>query len=292
MSHVTVISEIAPSARVAPGARIGPYCVVGPNVTIGPKTVLVRRVSVMGRTRIGSDNVFQEGCVLGADPQDLKYAGAATMLLIGHRNHFGRNVTAHIGTEVGGFLTRIGDDNVLGDGSHVAHDCYVDDGTTLGRYAMLAGHIRVQTGAVVEDFAGVHHFVTIGRHARVGSMTPVRRDVPPYTYFIGSDDGASPAVRGPHRQGIATAKLAPHEEMDLLRLILEFFGDESALQTKIEQALNMGVEGQAQLLCQFCQQSLQGVFGRYRELFRGKAPPEAAEHMPPELREAPRRPMP
>jgi UDP-N-acetylglucosamine acyltransferase len=292
MTDVTVLSEIAPSARIAPDARIGPFCVVGPNVTIGPGTVLVRRVSVGGRTTIGSGNVIEEGCVLGGDPQDLKYAGGLTFLVIGHRNHFGRAVTAHIGTEFGGYVTRIGDDNVFMDGSHIAHDCYVDDHTHLGRNVMLAGHIRVQSGAVIEDFAGLHHFVTVGRYARVGAYTPVRRDVPPYTFFHGRDNDLSPAVRGIHEQGIAAAALSHQEEGELRMALKELFSDETALQTKIEQILSIGVEGQAAMLCEFCQQSLQGVFGRYRELFRGKTPPEAADHLPPERRGEPRRPVP
>ncbi|RPI60676.1 MAG: hypothetical protein EHM48_06855, partial [Planctomycetaceae bacterium] len=229
------------------------------------------------------------GCVLGCDPQDLKYAGGATLLVIGHRNRFGHNVTAHIGTEFGGYLTRIGDDNMFMHGSHIAHDCYVDNRAVLGRDVMLAGHVRVQSGAVIEDMAGLHHFTTVGRYARVGARTPVRRDVPPYTHFIGGDN-LTPAVRGIHHAGIAAAKLTPHEETELRRVLHELFSDESALQTKIEQILSIGVEGQAAFLCEFCQQSLQGVFGRYRELLRGKIPPEAIEHLPPERRTEQRRP--
>jgi UDP-N-acetylglucosamine acyltransferase len=282
MTEVSVLREIAPSARIAPGVKIGPYCVVGPNVTIGPNTVLVRRVSVLNRTTIGSDNIIEEGCVLGADPQDQKYAGGRTLLTIGHRNYFGQFVTAHIGTEFGGYVTRIGSGNVFQAGSHVAHDCFVDDGTHLGRSVLLAGHIRVQTGAVIDEFAGLHHFTTIGRYAHVGPRTPVRRDVPPYTYFHGEGNECSPAVRGVHDNGIATAALSKHEEAELRRVLQELFCDESALQTKIEQIVSIGVEGQAAELCEFCQQSLQGKFGRYRELFRGKMPPEAAEFLPPE----------
>lgn len=290
MSEVTVLREIAPSAQVAPEARIGPYCVVGPNVTIGPGTVLVRRVSVTGHTTIGSGNRFEEGCVLGGAPQDLKYAGGPTLLIIGHRNRFGRKVTAHIGTEFGGYLTRIGSDNVLMDGCHVAHDCYVDDKTHLGTNVLLAGHIRVQTGAKIESESGAHHFTTIGRYARVGPRTPVRRDVPPFTDFYGDEENdENPSVRGVHEEGILAAGLAPQEERELRRTLHELFADESALQTKIEQLANLGVEGESAALCEFCQQSLQGVYGRYRELFRGKLPPEALEYLPAEKRAEARR---
>ena len=285
MPHVTVIREIDASARIAPDATIGPFCVIGPNVTIGPGTNLIRRVSIAGHTRIGSANVFDEGCALGALPQDLKYEGKDTLLMIGHRNRFGRNVTAHIGTERGGWLTRIGSDNVLMDGCHVAHDCYIDDHTQLGRNVLLAGHIRVEIGAVIGALAGVHHFVTIGRYARVGARTPVRRDVAPYTDFYSENyDQSPPAVRGVHDAGIRAAALAPAEEKELRRALHELFADESALQTRIEQLVTMGVENEVAGLCEFCQRSLQGVFGRHRERFRGQPPPEAKEFLPPEIR--------
>lgn len=285
MSSVQVLREIHPSARVAPDAKIGPYCVVGPNVTIGPGTVLVQRVSVVGNTTIGSGNRFEEGCVIGGEPQDLKYKGENTLLIIGHRNRFARGVTVHVGTEMGGYLTRIGDDNVLEEGSHVAHDCYVDDRTRLGRDVLLAGHIRVESGAVLDALDGVHHFVTIGRYARVGPRTPVRRDVPPYTWFYSDDpDERPPAVHGVHEEGVQAARLDADEQRELRRALRELFDEEVALATKIEQLVNLGVEGEVAMLCEFCQRSLQGPYGRSREVYRGKAPPEAEKYLPPELR--------
>ncbi|MGA2265507.1 MAG: acyl-[acyl-carrier-protein]--UDP-N-acetylglucosamine O-acyltransferase [Phycisphaerae bacterium] len=290
MSPLEVVREIAPLARVAAEAKIGPYCVVGPQVTVGPGTVLTRRVTIVGRTTLGSGNVIEEGCVLGAVPQDLKYSGESTLLMIGHRNRFGPRVTVHIGTEAGGYLTRIGNDNVLRDGCHVAHDCYVEDRATLGRNVLLAGHVLVQTGAVLEDMAGAHHFTTIGRFAHVGPRTPIRRDVPPFTdYFSQDNERIPPAVRGIHRAGIKAAGLSAAEETELLRALRELFDDESALQTKIEQLENMGVEGEAAALCEFVRRSLGGVYGRYRELFRGQLPPEALQYLPPELLTAFRR---
>ena len=229
MTEVTVLREVDPAARVSPEAKIGPFCTVGPNVTIGPGTELIRRVSVTGETTIGSGNLIDEGCVLGARPQDLKYKGHPTLLLIGHRNRFARSVTVHIGTEPGGFVTRIGDCNSFGDRVHIAHDCYVDNETYLGEGVLLAGHIRVHDGAVIEGLVGVQHFVTIGRYARVGPRTPVRRDVPPFTeFFSGNYDWADPpSVRGIHEEGIAAARLAPVAEKELRRALHELFDDET-----------------------------------------------------------------
>ncbi len=284
MTNLTVLSEIDPLAKVAPEAQIGPYCVIGPNVTIGPGTALRRRVCVYGNTIVGSGNVFEEGCVIGDRPQDLKYKGGPTMLMIGHRNFFGRRVTAHLGTEDGGGLTRVGDDNYFGEGSHIAHDCFISNRTRLGRHVLLAGHICVETGAVMEALSGAHHFVTIGRYCRIGSRTAVRRDVPPYTDFFGSGNHDSPAgVRGIHEAGIAAARLSPDEQRELRHCLGELFIDRTALETKIEHLEKLGVEGEAAKLCEFCRRSLKGVYGRYRELLRGQAPPEAAKFLPPQL---------
>ena len=281
-SCVTVLREIDPSAKVSPEARLGPYCVIGPDVTIGPRTVLSPRVSVTGRTVIGSANFFGEGCCLGTVPQDLKYAGGPTMLIIGHRNRFAREVTAHIGTEAGGYLTRIGDDNELRDGCHIAHDCYIADRARIGRHVLLAGHIDVQTGAVMEDLSGAHHFTTVGRYARVGPRAGVRRDVPPYTDFSESDDDPGPPrVRGVHEAGLQAAGLSADEQRELRDALRELFEDEAALQTKIEHLMNVGVEGEVAALCGFVQRSLQGIYGRHRELFRGQMPPEAEKYLPP-----------
>lgn len=279
MSDIKVLREVDPSARVSSDVVIGSRCVVGPSVTIGPGTVLGDCVTVVGHTTIGSGNMIGDGCVLGARPQDLKFAGSPTLLIIGHRNTLGPNVTAHIGTEFGGYLTRIGDDNDLQANSHIAHDCYVDDRTVLASYVMLAGHVHVCTGAVLGEWSGAHHFVTIGRYAMVGPYTPARRDVPPFTNFCGHKDELTPSVRGVHEAGIAAAGLSEEEEKDLRRALGELFDEDAALQTKIEQLVNLGVEGEVEHLCEFCQHSLQGVFGRYRERLRGQIPPEAEKYL-------------
>jgi len=292
-ADVTVTREIAQGARVHPSARIGPFCTIGPDVVIGAGTVLSARVRVWGKTIIGRDNLIQDGCVLGSVPQDLKYRGRSTWLLIGDRNHFGPNVTAHVGTEEGGFLTRIGNDNVLDAGAHVAHDCFVDDRTHLGRGVLLAGHIRVEDGAVIEDLTGAHHFTTIGRFSRVASRTPVRRDVPPYTVF--SSLGyytAPPAVRGVHEPGLTRAGLSEQEKPALRSAIRYLFADQdhrdpeapgprAALVVKLEELCSRGAICEpVRQLSEFCRRTLAGRFGRYREIFRGRIPPETRTYLP------------
>ena len=282
MPEIRVVREVDPSAQVAPDAVLGDRCIIGPGVTIGPGTTLGQGVTVVGNTTVGSANTIGDGCVLGAVPQDFKYAGGDTLLVIGHRNRIGLRVTAHIGTEVGGYLTRIGDDNVLADDSHVAHDCYVDDQATLAERASLAGHVRLETGALIGADSGVHHFVTIGQYALVAPTTPVRRDVPPFAVFQTEPNRWTPSVRGANEPGLLAADITDNERTELRQALTELFEDEAALQTKLEQLISLGAETAVKQLCEFCQRSLRGKYGRYREQFRGQLPPESERYLTPE----------
>jgi UDP-N-acetylglucosamine acyltransferase len=287
MSTVQVLREVADGAKVDPTATIDRWCVVGPHVVIGPGTQLNRRVTVTGHTIIGEGNVIGEGSGIGADPQDLKYRGGMAWLLIGDRNRFGVNVTVHVGTEPGGRVTHIGSDNELNDGSHVAHDCYLADRIRMGRKVLLAGHIVLRTGAVIDDMTGSHHFTQIGRGAHIGPRTPVTRDVPPFVHYYSEDYyWDPPMVRGIHDAGLAAAGLAPEQAAQIRWAISELFDSESALAVMLDR-----VERQQPLfpataeLCEMCRQSLSGLYGRYREQFRNQIPPEAAEFLPPWLLE-------
>lgn len=280
--QVTVNREIADGATISPQAQLGAFCVIGADVAIGPGTVLGRRVSIAGRTTLGRDNAVGDGCVLGSAPQDLKYTGRPTYLIIGDRNRLGENVTAHLGTEAGGYLTRIGDDNRLDSGAHVAHDCFVDDRTHLGALVTLGGHIRVETGAVVEEMTGLAHFTTIGQFSRVASRTPVSRDVPPFSVF--SSLGyytAAPAVRGVHEAGLAAAALSAGDRDAVRQAIRHLFEGKLALAVKAEDYLSQpDLPQPVRTLCEFCRRILTGRSGRYRETFRGHMPPEARQHLP------------
>ena len=281
---LTVMREIAPQAKVSPEARVGPFCVIGPEVTIGPGTVLGRRVTVTGRSTLGRDNLIDDGCVLGAVPQDLKYAGRPTLLMIGDRNRLGPNVTAHVGTEPGGYLTRIGNDNVIESGAHVAHDCYVDERTRLAAGVLLGGHIRVETGAVIEELSGIHHFATVGRYSWTGSRTAVRRDVPPFTRFAAADISSSGTVLGVHEAGLAAAGLSPQERLAVRQAVQHLFHDEQALIVKVHEMLEDGnLFPAVRELCLYCLRTLAGRFGRHRETLRGKVPPEARQYLPPDV---------
>lgn len=283
MADLTVVREIAPGAQVHADARVGRWCVIGPDARIGAGTRLDDRVTIVGRTTLGRDNTVASGSVIGGWPQDLKYRGGTTRLIIGDRNRIGRNVTIHLGTETGGWVTCVGNDNTLCDMCHVAHDCYVADRAYVGWAVLLAGHIVLETGSRVEDMTGIHHFTRVGRFARVGPRTPVRRDVPPFTDFYSEDYyWDPPMVRGLHEAGLAAAGLADGAEARLRLALQLLFEDETAMTTKLDQLEAAGVDDEPELahLCRFCRQSLSGLYGRYREMFRGQIPPEAEQYLP------------
>jgi UDP-N-acetylglucosamine acyltransferase len=175
---------VDPAARLAPDADIGPYCVVGADVEIGPRTRLMGHVYLEGPTRIGEDNLFFPYSTIGVASQDMKYKGERAQTRIGDRNRIREFVTIHRGTQGGGLLTSIGDDNLLMAYVHVAHDVRIASHTILGNAVTFAGHVAVGDWAVIEAFTGVHQYCRIGRHAFVGGYSVVTQDVLPYSMTV------------------------------------------------------------------------------------------------------------
>jgi UDP-N-acetylglucosamine acyltransferase len=180
--HPTALVD--PGARIAPDAEIGPYCVLGPEVEIGARTRLMAHVYVEGPTWIGEDNVVFPYCSIGVASQDMKYKGERAETRIGDRNRIREFVTIHRGTEGGGLLTRVGDDNLLMAYVHVAHDVQIGSHTILGNAVTFAGHVTVGDWAAIEAFTGVHQFCRIGRHAFIGGYSVVTRDVLPFSMTV------------------------------------------------------------------------------------------------------------
>src|SRR5712692_11990079 len=160
--HPTAIVD--PKARIAGAAEIGPYCIIGAEVEIGARTRLMASIYVEGPTWIGEDNIFFPYTTAGVASQDLKYKGERAETRIGSRNRIREFVTIHRGTEGGGLVTRIGDDNLLMAYVHIAHDAQVGSGVIMGNGATLAGHVSVGDHAVIEAFSGVHQLCRIGRY--------------------------------------------------------------------------------------------------------------------------------
>jgi UDP-N-acetylglucosamine acyltransferase len=206
---------IHPSAQVDPGARlgarvgVGAFSIIGPDVDIGEGTVVGSHCVITGPTRIGRDNRIHSHAVLGGDPQDKKFAGERTELLIGDRNAIFEFTTFSRGTADGGGATRVGDDNWIMAYVHIAHDCVVGSNTILANNATLGGHAVVGDWAILGGFAGIHQFCRIGAHAFIGMGSLVNADVPPFVMV--ADKYSSPRginAEGLKRRGFDAARIA------------------------------------------------------------------------------------
>ena len=180
--HATAIVD--PSAKIDSSADIGPYVIVGANVSIAARTRIMANVVMEGPLGIGEDNLFFPYSTVGVAPQDLKYHGERSSTKIGHRNKIREFVTIHRGTEGGGMLTQIGDDNLLMAYTHVAHDSRVGSHTVIGHAATLGGHVTVDDWAVVSAGSAIHQFCRVGRHAIIGGFSVITQDVLPFSTTV------------------------------------------------------------------------------------------------------------
>jgi UDP-N-acetylglucosamine acyltransferase len=177
--HSTAI--VSPQAEIASDAEIGPYCIVGDAVSIGPRTRLLAHIFLEGPLSIGSDNLFYPYCSCGVAPQDKKYRGEDSETRIGNRNTIREFVTIHRGTEGGGLLTSIGDDNLLMAYVHVAHDVIIQNHTILANGVTFAGHVTVEDYANIGGLSAIHQFCRIGRNSLIGSRSVIKQNVLPYS---------------------------------------------------------------------------------------------------------------
>lgn len=176
--HPTAI--VAPGAQIDPSVEIGPYAIIGPKVKIGAGTTVGAHTVIEGSTTIGERNRIFHLASIGAPPQDLKYAGEDTKLVIGNENSVREFTTIHIGTAGGGGLTQVGNRNLFMACSHVAHDCSVGNGCVLANSVALAGHVEIGDFVILGGLSAVHQFTRIGNHAFISGGSMVAMDVPPY----------------------------------------------------------------------------------------------------------------
>jgi UDP-N-acetylglucosamine acyltransferase len=202
-------SVVSPEAVLEDGVVIGPFCLVEAGAHIGARTVLRSHAVIGPFTDLGVDNEIYAHCTLGMGPQDLKFSGAPTRLRIGDRNVFREGCTAHRGTEHGGGLTTVGDDNFIMTGSHIAHDCHVGGHNIFANCATLAGHVEVGDYCNIGAFSAIHQFCRVGDHAFMGGFTGVTLDVLPYMKTAGNRDTKSYGVNtiGLRRRGFAEASI-------------------------------------------------------------------------------------
>ena len=182
--HPTAIVE--DGAKLGTGVRIGTYCTVSADSKLGEGVVLDSHVVIAGRTTIGPNNRIYPFAVVGSAPQDTKYAGEASELILGANNVVREHVTMHPGTEGGGMVTRVGNNCLIMVGAHLAHDCQLGDHVILVNNVILGGHVEVQDHAILGGMSAVHQFVRIGRHSMIGGKSAVESDVIPYGSVLGN----------------------------------------------------------------------------------------------------------
>lgn len=212
MAQATIhpTASVDPGARLGEGVSIGAFTVIGADVQIGDGTRIGPHCSVHGPTRIGRDNHFHGHAAIGGEPQDKKFKGERTELVIGDRNTVREFVTLNRGTGEGGGVTRIGDDNWILAYSHVAHDCVVGNSCIFSNNATLAGHVEIGDYVILSGFAGIHQFCRIGAHAFVGMGAMVNGDVPPFVMVAADEYGRPRGINseGLKRRGFDAGRIA------------------------------------------------------------------------------------
>ena len=180
MSNIHPSAVIEEGAQIDPSARVGPFCVVGPEVVLKADVELKSHVIVTGQTEVGAGTVIFPFAVIGEIPQDLKFKGEASRLVIGARNRIREHVTMNCGTDGGGGVTRVGDDGLFMAGCHIAHDAIIGDRVIVVNSAAVAGHCVLEDDVIVGGLSGIHQWVRIGQGAIIGAVTMVTNDVIPY----------------------------------------------------------------------------------------------------------------
>lgn len=199
---------VDPAAKLGVDVEIGPFAVVGPDVTLGDRVVIKNHAVVTGETEVGEETVVFPFAVIGEVPQDLKYKGEKTRLVVGKRNRIREGATMNLGTEGGGGETRVGDDCLFMTGSHVGHDAVIGNRVILANQAAVAGHCVLGDDVIVGGLSGIHQWVRVGRGAIIGAVTMVTNDVMPHGLVQGPRgelDGLN--LVGLKRRGVSRAEI-------------------------------------------------------------------------------------
>lgn len=265
---------IHPNAIVEPGAElaedviVGPFCHVGPKAVIGAGTRLLSHVAVHGRTTLGEGNTVWPFVTLGGDPQDLKFEGEDSQLVIGDQNEFRESVTIHKGTDNDNGVTRIGDHNLLMVGCHVGHDCILHNHIVMANTVLLAGHVEIKDRVSIGGAAALHHFVTIGEHAYIGGMSRIVADVPPFMLIEGNPARIRKVnTIGLNRHRFPEDQVAPL--LDAFRRLFRHVADQQLPGRTAEVMTELEAEypdnPHLRSLIEAMRRAAEGVHGRYRE---------------------------
>jgi len=221
MIHKTAV--IDSKAKISSTVEIGPYTVIGPNVEIDDHVVIQSHVNITGYTVIGKANRIYPFASIGNDPQDMKYKGEKTKLIIGDNNIIREYTTINPGTIQGGGLTKVGNRNLIMISAHIAHDCMIGNNIVIANSAAIAGHAEISDNVVIGGNCGVQQFTRIGKMAMIGGMTGVSRDVIPY----GLSTGNRNFLNGINVVGLRRSKVLNKDIIDLTDAYKEIFKTEN-----------------------------------------------------------------
>jgi UDP-N-acetylglucosamine acyltransferase len=230
MSDIHPTAIVAPEANLGSDVQIGPYCIVGSEVTLGDRVRLHSHVVVDGQTTIGEETAIYPFASIGLRPQDLKYRGEASSLVVGARNQIREHVTMNPGTEGGRMETRVGDDCLFMIATHVAHDCIIGDHVIMANNATLGGHVEVGDYAIIGGLAAVHQFVRIGAHAMIGGMSGIEQDLIPY----GQAMGERARLRGLNLVGLQRRDFSREDIHELRTAYRLMFAQEGTMSERID----------------------------------------------------------
>ena len=257
MSAIHPTALVNDAAILGSNVNIGPYCIIGENVTLGDGVKLVSHVVVDGVTTVGANTVVYPFASLGSPPQDLKYNGEPSRLEIGCNNVIREQVSMNPGTEGGGMLTKVGNNCLFMVGSHVAHDCMIDDHVILVNNATLGGHVQIAEWAIIGGLSAIHQFVRIGRHAMVGGMSGIENDIIPYGSVIGN----RARLQGLNIVGLKRRDFSRDVIHSLRNAYRLLFAQEGTMTERIEDVSNMmsGVELVMEIVDFMCADSSRGI---------------------------------
>ena len=217
MIHKTAIVD--PKAKISSNVKVGAYSTIGPYVEIDDDVIIQSHVNITGHTIIGKNNLIYPMASIGSDPQDLKYKGEKTTLKIGEKNTIREHVTINTGTIQGGGITKVGSNNLIMIGAHIAHDCIIGNNIVMANNSAVAGHAEIEDFVIIGAKCGVQQFTRIGKMAMIGGMTGVSRDVIPY----GLSTGNRNLLNGINVIGLRRDKVKNIEIMGLTEAYKEIF---------------------------------------------------------------------
>ena len=220
MIHKTAIIDT--KAKISSTAKIGPYTIIGPNVEIDDHVIIQSHVNIIGHTTIGKKNNIYPFASIGNDPQDMKYKGEKTKLIIGDNNTIREYTTINPGTVLGGGITKVGNNNLIMISAHIAHDCIIGNNTIIANSAAIAGHAEIGDYVVIGGNSAVQQFSRIGKMAMIGGMTGVSRDVIPYGLSLGNRN----FLNGINVVGLRRSKVSNKDIIELTNAYKEIFKTE------------------------------------------------------------------